>query len=225
MIQRCARAQSNSTPLLRSAGERDPRPAVQERFADCGDRPGVINFRTEVRAVIDPAQYPLCFRHQMEETEPRAIGWRSSMAKRCSPRGSIRTPSRQVTAGYARLRLGRRDHDRFAQSAGGADERRKARGIDPIVIRDQKFHERSYTRGVGRAILAARGKSATLPRAARMARPTSGHPPDSDPSARDRDDLFEARIAPSESQTGSRRKIPNFTSLGILLRIDNCSSA
>ena len=57
---------------------------------------------------------------------------------------------------HARLRTGRRDHDRFAQSARGSNERRKARGIDPIVVRDQKFHGRRLHARCRAAILAAR---------------------------------------------------------------------
>src|SRR5205823_4192079 len=62
-------------------GDGNPRPAVQDGFADNRYGARVVYVCTEISAVIDAAEHPFRIWHQPEQSEAGAVGWRSMNGK------------------------------------------------------------------------------------------------------------------------------------------------
>src|SRR3954465_2727136 len=97
-------------------------PAMQDALAHRGDRAGVMDVSPKIRAVIHPAQHPLRVRHDVQQTEPRAVRRRAMngetlVAARLNPHSLLPCP--RMTP--ARLGPGWGDDDRFAEGTRRGD--------------------------------------------------------------------------------------------------------
>ena len=103
-------------------GESNAGPAVQNRFAYCGDRSGIMNIRPKIAAVIDTGENPIRLRHQTIQANTHAIRRRAVNCE--SPRTSGINAHRAMR-GYlmttTRLRTRRSNQADFTQFAAASN--------------------------------------------------------------------------------------------------------
>ena len=117
-------------------------PAVKHRFPDRRYSSRVMHIRTQIAAMIDAAQYPIRVGNEFQQSNTRAVRRRAMDRETMAfARLDTNDPMRRDRVADSGLRPSRGNHDRLTERASCDHQRLEARGVDAIIVANQKLHQ------------------------------------------------------------------------------------